>query len=88
MLIILVFNTLFLIWVILVTFPQSRFFLAFTLFSIQIVILKLRQKAVTAADHDRRHWKAAKVKFITMWSLLFGSVLAWIGSFGLAWFSL
>ena len=74
MLIILVFNTLFLIWVILVRFPQSRFFLAFTLFSIQIVILKLRQKAVTAADHDRRHWKAAKVKFTLMWSLLFGLV--------------
>ena len=28
----------------------------------QIVILKLRQKTtVTAADHDQRHWKAAKV---------------------------
>ena len=34
-----------------------------TLFSTQIVILKLRQKAVTAVDHDRRHWKAAKVTF-------------------------
>ena len=32
MLIILVFNTLFLIWVILVGFPQSRYFRAFTLF--------------------------------------------------------
>ena len=35
----------------------------FHLFSTQIVILKLRQKAVTAVDHDRRHWKAAKVTF-------------------------
>ena len=34
-----------------------------TLSSTQIVILKLRQKAVTAVDHDRRHWKAAKVTF-------------------------
>ena len=34
--------------------------------SVQIVILKLRQKTtVTAADHDQRHWKAAKVIFIT-----------------------
>ena len=32
--------------------------------SVQIVILKLRQKTtVTAADHDQRHWKAAKVIF-------------------------
>lgn len=26
-------------------------------------MLKLRQKAVTAVEHDRRHWKAAKVGF-------------------------
>ena len=32
--------------------------------NVQIVILKLRQKTtVTAADHDQRHWKAAKVIF-------------------------
>ena len=32
------------------------------LWQMQIVILKLRQKTtVTAADHDQRHWKAAKV---------------------------
>jgi len=57
MLIILVFNTLFLIWVIL------------------IVILKLRQKAVTAADHDRRHWKAAKALIFVMPLLGVGYVM-------------
>jgi len=57
MLVILVFNTLFLIWVIL------------------IVILKLRQKAVTAVDHDRRHWKAAKALIFVMPLLGFGHIL-------------
>ena len=42
---------------------SSTKIIIFTLFSTQIVILKLRQKAVTAVDHDRRHWKAAKVTF-------------------------
>ena len=84
MLVILVFNTLFLIWVILVRSSRllwpwilcqqvstslillklfSTKIIIFTFFSTQIVILKLRQKAVTAVDHDRRHWKAAKVTF-------------------------
>jgi len=57
MLVILVFNTFFLIWVIL------------------IVILKLRQKAVTAADHDRRHWKAAKALIFVMPLLGVGHIL-------------
>ena len=38
----------------------------------QIVILKLRQKTtVTAADHDQRHWKAAKVKKVVVKKLIF-----------------
>ena len=61
MLVILVFNTFFLIWVILV--GALTYFLSESIWPLQIVILKLRQKAVTAADHDRRHWKAAKVDF-------------------------
>ena len=48
-------------------FPSIHYFLSSNnSFSIQIVILKLRQKAVTAADHDRRHWKAAKVNFFSL----------------------
>ena len=43
--------------------------------SIQIVILKLRQKAVTAADHDRRHWKAAKALIFVMPLLGVGHIL-------------
>ena len=39
----------------------STFNINLTLFSTQIVILKLRQNAVSAVDHDRRHWKAGKV---------------------------
>ena len=43
--------------------------------SFQIVILKLRQKAVTAADHDRRHWKAAKALIFVMPLLGVGHIL-------------
>merc|ERR550517_1198782 len=58
MLIILVFNTFFLVWV------------------ISIVILKLRQKTtVTAADHDQRHWKAAKALIFVMPLLGVGYVM-------------
>ena len=46
------------------------------IFSLQIVILKLRQKStVTAADHDQRHWKAAKALIVVMPLLGVGYVM-------------
>ena len=68
MLIILAFNTFFLIWIISVNknLPHSTSWLS----HLQIVILKLKQR--TAMDHDRRHWKATKALIFVMPLLGFG----------------
>ena len=57
-LVLLVLNFLFLIWVIIVRLICSGW-LSVKWFSIQIVVAKLNQR--TVLDHEKRHFKAAKV---------------------------